>query len=131
MTVIGIDPGKKICGICAEDSEKGTLKKETVSAEKLSECLQKYIREFPDAVIVCGDSATGKSLNNIFAENNISVQYSDEKNSTIEARELYWQEHSKPWWAFFLPKSMLCPKDRTDDYASVVIAKKYIKNKQI
>lgn len=128
MIVIGVDPGRKRCGICVVDSVQGTLKRSLVSSMSLMDKLSKYKSMYPDSIIVCGDSTSSKDLMKSFNTLGYDVVYVDEKNSTLEARKLYWRRHKKPWWAFFIPKTMLHTKRRIDDYAATVIAKRYIEN---
>ena len=126
MIVIGIDPGRKRCGISVVDSVQGTLKRSLVSSLALMDKLTIYKSDYPDSVIVCGDSASSKDLMKSLNTLNYDVIYIDEKNSTLEGRKLYWKRHKKPWWALLIPKTMLHPKRRIDDYAATVIAKRYI-----
>lgn len=126
MTVIAIDPGKRKCGICAEDSEKGTLKKNIADTEFIFDILKEYIIQFPDSEVICGNSFCGKELAEKIKKDNINIILTDEKNSTCLGRKLYWKLNPKPWWAFFIPSSMLVPKIRLDDYAAVIIARKYL-----
>lgn len=126
MIVIGIDPGRKRSGLCVEDSVQGTLRRSVVSFHGLIDNVYKYKHLYPDAVIVCGNSTSSKDLMKSFNTRGLEIQFIDETNSTREARRLYWRKHRKPWWALLLPKSMLHPKRRIDDYAAVVIARRYM-----
>lgn len=126
MIVIGIDPGRKRSGICVEDSVQGTLRRGVISSLALMDHIYKYKAMYPEAIIVCGDSTSSKDLMGSFNTRGVEIQFIDETNSTREARKLYWRKHRKPWWALLLPKSMLHPRRRIDDYAAVVIARRYM-----
>ena len=128
MIVIGIDPGRKKTGICVVDSIHGILRRSVISSITLSDYIIKYKLHYPDATIVCGDSTSSKDLVKSLDTNSNDVIFIDEKNSTVEARKLYWKKHRKPWWALLIPKSLLHPPRRVDDYAAVVIVYRYLKS---
>ncbi|MBQ0105859.1 MAG: RuvX/YqgF family protein [Armatimonadetes bacterium] len=129
MIVIGIDPGRKMCGICVEDSYQGTIKRRVISSRTLLDCVAKYKSTYPEAVIVCGDSAASRELINKINTLNFPIEFVNEENTTKEARKIYWQRHRKPLWGFFLPRTMLTPRRRIDDYAAVIIARRYMDSK--
>ena len=129
MIVIGIDPGRKMSGICVEDRFQGTIKRRVISSRTLLDCLAKYKSTYPDAVIVCGDSAASREIINKINTLNFPIEFVNEENTTMEARKIYWQRHKKPWWGVFLPYTMLSPKRRIDDYAAVIIARRYLDKK--
>ena len=130
MIVIGIDPGRKRCGFCVEDSIQGTLRRGVISSLSLMDHIYKYKDMYPDAVVVCGNSESSRDLINTYNTQGVPIEFEDETGSTLEARVLYWRKHKKPWWGFFLPSTMLHAKRRLDDYAAVVIARRYI-NKHV
>jgi hypothetical protein len=49
-----------------------------------------------------------------------------ETNSTLEARELFWQQHPPSGWRRWLPRSLQTPPCAIDDFAAVVIARRFI-----
>ena len=52
----------------------------------------------------------------------------DEKNSTIEAKNLYWKIHKPGFLLKFIPEKLRSPRRDVDDLAAWVIALRGIKN---
>jgi hypothetical protein len=50
----------------------------------------------------------------------------DEKNSTLEARPLYWQEYPRRGLLRLLPISLLAPPVAIDDFAAVVLGRRFL-----
>ena len=53
------------------------------------------------------------------------VKIVDEKNTTLEARKLYWKKNPPSGWRRLLPISMQVPPVPVDDIAAEVLANKY------
>lgn len=52
----------------------------------------------------------------------------EERNSTLEARALYWQEKPPRGWRRVLPLSLQEPPEPVDDFAAVVLARRFLKS---
>lgn len=128
MVIISVCPGRKRTGICVEDSVQGTLRRGVISSLSLSDHISKYKSMYPDSVVVCEDTERARDLISSFDFLNTEIVYIYDKKTKSIARQLYWRRHRKPWWAFFLPKAILKPKRRIDDYKATVLARKYIKD---
>lgn len=128
MVVIGICPGRKRTGICVEDSVQGTLRRGVISSLSLGDHISKYKFMYPDSVIVCEDSEKSRDLITSFNFTDTDIIYLKDSGLKSTARKLYWRRHRKPWWAFLLPKAILKPKRRIDDYKATVLARKYFRD---
>lgn len=67
----------------------------------------------------------GENENNFLQENiYIKIFEIDEKNTTLEARNLYWKIHKPNLFKRFLPRSMRVPSRKLDDLAAWAIVLK-------
>ena len=50
----------------------------------------------------------------------------DETNTTLQARERYWEHHPKRGWRRLIPSTALYPPVPFDDYAALVLAERVL-----
>ena len=58
----------------------------------------------------------------------IEIKIIDEKNTTLEARKLYWKIHEPDSFQKFLPEGLRVPKRVLDDLAAWAIALRAVRN---
>jgi hypothetical protein len=56
----------------------------------------------------------------------VDITTVDETGSTLEARVLYWQEHRPRGWRRLVPLSLQVPPEPVDDFAAVVLARRFL-----
>jgi hypothetical protein len=86
------------------------------------------LAQHPEAVLVVG-SGTGSAdvLRLIRAACSDAVCVTiEERDSTLQARQLYWEDTPPRGWQRLLPRGMLVPPRPVDDYAAVVLARRYL-----
>lgn len=126
MIVIGLCPGRKRTGICVEDSVQGTMRRGVISSLSVCDHINKYKSMYPGSVVVCEDTERARDLIGSFDFLNTDIIFVKDKKVKATARKLYWRRYRKPWWGILLPKAILKPKRRIDDYKATVLARKYI-----
>jgi hypothetical protein len=50
----------------------------------------------------------------------------NERDSTLEARDLYWKEVPPRGWRRLVPLSLQVPPEPIDDFAAVVLARRHL-----
>ena len=50
----------------------------------------------------------------------------DEKDTTIQARERYWEENPRRGWRRLLPSSLQVPPVPVDDYVALILAERVL-----
>lgn len=105
----------------------------TYRLEGLSD--EKSLTKFNLAFIALGDGTHSKEFFNqikkIIAQENFNapeIILIDERNSTLEARKIYFKIHRPKFLARLLPESLLTPKRAIDDLAAYIIALRALKN---
>lgn len=54
------------------------------------------------------------------------IQLVDERETTLQARRLYFEEHPPAGWRRLIPIGMQLPPCPIDDYAAVLIGRRYL-----
>ena len=131
-TILAIDPGNQKCGLAIADNEKTILRKIVVTGSLLEE-IEKIIEIYKIEKLILGDGTFSKKvkpgISNIVQNNNIELVLVDEKFSTEEARKLYFEENKPKGIWRLVPLGLQAPAEPIDDYAALVLAKRYFKNR--
>ena len=129
--IIAIDPGRDKCGVAVVQSDNRVLERQIAPRATVLDFLQTLIARFPDAVLVLGHATTSRLLREeierLFPETTIEMQ--DETGSTLEARDLYWAENPRRSWRRWWPRSLQMPPEPVDDFAAVVLARRFMAKK--
>ena len=131
-TVLSIDPGTSKCGMAlVRRTEDGSLKllwHDVVPAEAVIVKLHEaYIVEEFHLVII-GDSTGSKKVKTDLRRHlpSMGILVIDEKETTIQARERYWEYNPRKGWRKLLPATLQVPPEAYDDYAALVLAERVL-----
>lgn len=123
-SILAIDPGSDKCGVAVVSAERVVLKRCIVTPERVAETVRELAESYGISKIAIGDATASKkieqSLSALFPH--LTLVFIDEKNSTLEARSLYWEAHPSRGWRRVLPLSLQLPPVPIDDFAAVVLA---------
>ena len=125
--IISIDPGKSKCGIAVVNSSGEVLKREVVSTTNIVEILSEFINEYSANKFLIGSGTFSKTVKKMIINSlpNIPIEVIDEKYSTEVARKLYFKEYPPKGIFKIIPLGLQIPPVPYDDFAAVVLAKKY------
>lgn len=140
--VLGFDPGRDKIGFAFADFE-GELILSGIFAsserEKFFEDISGFIIEqriniIPENIfshlkfIAIGNGTKSKEFYDYVSEKfNCEIIITDEKNTTLEARSLYWKIHEPDLWVKLLPEGMRVPGRILDDLAAWSIVLRALK----
>ncbi|MES1147504.1 MAG: pre-16S rRNA-processing nuclease YqgF, partial [bacterium] len=130
--VLAIDPGRKKCGMAVvvrdQDGKLHVLWRAIVPPTDVIDQSQEVANTFPFSMCLVGSGTTSESMVAALREAwpAIGVVIVDERESTLEARELYWQTIGRKGWRRLLPASLQVPPEDHDDFAAVVIASRFL-----
>ena len=129
--IIAIDPGTKKCGYAVVDSNLSVLQREVISTDKILETIEDGLNIYKIDKIILGNGTNYKnieeSLKNHFSQ--LKVILIGEKFSTLGARKKYFETHPPRGIFKFIPLSLRVPPSHYDDFAAVLLAEKYFKDK--
>ena len=145
--VFGLDPGGDKTGFAFVDGEGGLIVsgifpsgesddffRAVMSGESLARFIIEKLSALPDKLsdsikfIAIGDGTHSKActsqVRNVFTCEVLTV---DERNTTLEARGLYWKLHKPNFWMRLIPEGLRVPARVLDDLAAWAIAVRGLK----
>lgn len=128
-TILAIDPGKYRSGLAVLLEDGAILERAIVKTIDIQEKTYELCYKYQPSVIILGNSGQGKSVEKKLAQLNLktTILFVNEKGSTMEARKLYWQENKPKGLWILVPTGLRIPPEPYDDYAAVVIGRRYLK----
>ena len=143
--MLGLDPGRDKTGFAFVDDE-GRLLASGIFPSRESddffravisdrENIAKFIIEgtlqaitSPIKFIAIGNGTHSKNFTDrVKTAFSCEVLTVDEKNTTLEARGLYWKIHAPNFWTRLIPEGLRVPKRLLDDLAAWAIALRALK----
>jgi RNase H-fold protein (predicted Holliday junction resolvase) len=127
--VLAIDPGKFRSGLAVLSPKGIVISRSVVKTLVLPEEVRSVCAKFSVSLIIIGSGGPGRMIEKsiLSMDINPSVIFVNEKGSTLEARKLYWQENPPKGLFRLIPRTLLIPGETYDDYAAIVIGKRYLK----
>ena len=92
--ILGFDPGKDKCGIAVMGRDRNICYHQVVLSEAAISTIQSLCEQFSIELLVLGDQTTSKSWKQKLTQSlspSIKIVQVDERYSSLEARERYWQ----------------------------------------
>lgn len=131
-TVMAIDPGSAKCGLALVRRDefgeihlvwRGIFPPEEVPAQVSARQVQD-----PFTLIVVGAGTRSKSLVEMLREAmpSIGILVVDERDTTVQARERYWEHNPRRGWRKLLPATLQTPPDPVDDFAALILAERVL-----
>jgi RNase H-fold protein (predicted Holliday junction resolvase) len=126
-TVLGVDPGSSKVGLAVVQSSndgRKILLRGVVEIPNLRSELNAYLRSFKINFAVIGNGTNSKKVQEMIREcaPGLSILILDERDTSIRARERYWEHHPRRGWRRLLPSSLQVPPEPIDDFVAVILA---------
>lgn len=127
--ILAIDPGNAKCGVAVvreEDGKPRMVHGEIVETEQLADALLRLKEEHDFDLVVIGNGTTSRSAQEVVRQAlpGRSILIVDEKDTTIRARERYWEYHPRRGWRRLLPSSLQVPPEPVDHYVALILAER-------
>ncbi|GAB6137348.1 RuvC family protein [Halanaerobaculum tunisiense] len=129
--IIAVDPGKDKCGVAVVEEDLTVKQQEVVARAKLGANLAALQTKYQGAELVIGDGTKSQEVTTELAAICPQISLVDESHSTLEARQLYWQENPPTGWRRLIPLSLQTPPDPIDDYVAIILANRYLQSKNV
>ena len=141
--ILAFDPGRDKTGF-ALVHEDGKLifsgifpssEREIFFEQLLNEDIQNFIIEKREDVqnfierikfMAIGNGTRSREFIKAVAILPFEIKITDERNTTLEARELYWKLHKPEFFLRFLPRGLRVPPRVLDDLAAWAIARRQV-----
>lgn len=125
--VLGIDPGTRKVGFALiEDAESPAIARGIEPLDSLIERLRPLLELHPISAVALGSGTNAAAIAGLLERLGVPVHVIDESDTTYRARALYFQEHPPRGWRRLVPIGLQLPPGPIDDYAAMLIARRYI-----
>ncbi len=128
VAVVAIDPGQDKCGVAALSGEGQVLWRAIATPHRAVDLALRWASE--QAIIVVGRGTGRKSVLQMLRDKGIRAEVVEERDTTIQARALYWQANPPRGWRRLIPRGLLVPPEPIDDWAAVAIARRFLSGKE-
>lgn len=129
MMILGFDPGKDKCGLAVLDRNEKIYYHEIIDSTVTITTIKQLFIKYPLELIVMGDRTTAKTWRKKLTENlspDTTILMVDEHNSTLEARDRYWQIYPPRGLNKLIPLGMRLPPRPVDDIVAIVLVERYL-----
>jgi RNase H-fold protein (predicted Holliday junction resolvase) len=132
MIILGFDPGKDKCGVAVMGSDQSLLYHQVVLTAETIDRIRDLCQQYQVTQIVMGDQTTSKQwqqqLTNVFPS--IPIELVDERYSSLEARDRYWQMYPPSFLTGLIPQGMRQPPRPIDDIVAIILIERYLDSGQ-
>lgn len=127
--ILAIDPGREKTGI-AILKNSNVLEHKIINSDELVQIIKSLLEKYIIKTIVMGNGTSSKKKYDLLKREFIDrdIVLINEYRTTDEARKLYFQENPPKGWKKLIPLGMQVPPVPVDDYAAIVIGRKYLKD---
>lgn len=134
MIILGFDPGRDKCGIAVVSADNNILYHQVVNSESAIALLDKLIGQYHPEILVMGNQTTSsywrkrleKELTQV-----IKIELVNEKNSTQEAKQKYWQIYPPQGLTKLIPLSLRIPPQPVDDIVAIILVERYVRSVKV
>ncbi|MCS6918851.1 MAG: hypothetical protein NZM28_03695 [Fimbriimonadales bacterium] len=123
---LAVDPGSHKAGVAVAErdgDEWRVLFRAIPSLEQLRETLEQCLAQYAPQRLLVGAGTGAKRLLPLLRAwfPDIDWELVEERDTTLQARELYFRYHPPQSWRRLLPKGMRVPPEPYDDYAALAL----------
>ena len=128
QTILGFDPGKDKCGVAVVDGDRKLLYHQVVLSAETIESIGSLCQQYHVDLLVMGDQTTAKQwkqrLTAAFPD--LPIVLVDERHSSLEARDRYWQMYPPNFLTGLIPQGMRTPPRPIDDIVAIILIERYL-----
>ena len=127
--ILGFDPGRDKCGVAVMNAARSVVFHQVIESDRAISVIQELCQQFSIELIVMGDRTTAKSWYQRLTSDlssSIPIVMVDENNSTLEARDRYWEMYPPKALKRLIPPGMRIPPRPVDDIVAIVLIERYL-----
>ena len=131
-TVLAIDPGTSKCGVALvrrQDSKSLEILYRIITpVEHLTAVVHRAYATEPFSLIIVGSGTGSQSVIHLIRENfaSMGLLLVDERDTSLQARERYWEFNPRKGWRKLLPSSLQVPDVPIDDFVAFILAERVL-----
>ncbi|MBD2244318.1 pre-16S rRNA-processing nuclease YqgF [Nostoc sp. FACHB-892] len=127
--ILGFDPGRDKCGLAVMGLDRQLYYHHVVLAKEAIATIETLRQKFPISLMVMGDQTTAKQWRQqLYQEltEPLSIILVDERYTTLEARDRYWQMFPPKGLTKLLPQGLRQPPRPIDDIVAILLIERYL-----
>ncbi|NET01640.1 MAG: pre-16S rRNA-processing nuclease YqgF [Sphaerospermopsis sp. SIO1G1] len=128
-TILGFDPGRDKCGVAVMGLDRRLYYHQVITASEAIADISSIRQQYPISLIVMGDQTTAKKWEKRLNQElipSLNIILVDERYTTLEARDRYWQMFPPTGLTKLLPKGMRQPPRPIDDIVAILLIERYL-----
>ena len=128
-TILGFDPGKDKCGVAVMGGDRTLLYHQVLLTIEVITKISELCQQYNVSRIVMGDQTTAKQWQQqlTIAFPDLPIDPIDERYSSLEARDRYWQMYPANFITKLIPQGMRQPPRPIDDLVAIILIERYFK----
>ncbi len=128
MTIMGFDPGRDKCGVAIMNDQAEVLYSQVINSTQVENLVPQLFSQFACQILVMGNQTTSQLWQNqlqiILPA--IPIILLDERFTTVQARQRYWQIYPAKGFTKLIPLGMRSPPRPVDDIVAIILIEKYL-----
>lgn len=124
--VLGVDPGRDKAGFALLDAAGGVIEAGVLPVERLAVHLNSLLAGRSVTAVALGRGTNSAALAAGLRDLGVPIHLVDEYETSRRARELYFRDHPPRGWRRFIPAGLQLPPVPVDDYAAILIARRFL-----
>lgn len=127
--ILGFDPGKDKCGVAVMGLDRQLQYHEVVPSQGAIASIGDLYQKYPISLLVMGNQTTSKRWKQQIESQlspTVNIILVDERYSSLEARDRYWQMYPPQGFTKLLPKGMRTPPRPIDDIVAILLIERYL-----
>ncbi|MFP4300133.1 MAG: pre-16S rRNA-processing nuclease YqgF [Spirulinaceae cyanobacterium] len=126
--ILGFDPGRDKCGIAVMSRDRQLYYHQVVESTEAIAAIATLQQQYALTQIVMGNQTTSKQWQQqlkTYLSDRIPIDLVDERYSTLEARDRYWQMYPPRGLKRLIPQGMRLPPRPIDDIVAILLIERY------
>jgi RNase H-fold protein (predicted Holliday junction resolvase) len=127
--ILGFDPGRDKCGLAVLGLDRRLHYHEVISASEVVSTIIALRKKYPISILVMGDQTTAKHWKQRLSQElqePLNIVLVDERYTSLEARDRYWQMYPPKGLVKLLPQGMRQPPRPIDDIVAILLIERYL-----
>lgn len=126
--ILGFDPGRHKCGIAVMGLDRNLFYRSVIMSDDVLSTIEQLQQQYPISLIVMGDQTSANDWKEALTQlqEPLRVVLVDERYSSLEARDRYWQLHPPQGLQRLLPQGLRQPSVPVDDIVAMLLIERYL-----
>jgi RNase H-fold protein (predicted Holliday junction resolvase) len=127
--ILGFDPGRDKCGLAVMARDRTLHYHQVIAAKTAIATVEQLRQAYPISVLVMGNQTTAKTWHKQLQAEllpGLKITLIDERYSTLEASDRYWQMYPPQGLTRLIPQGMRTLPRPVDDIVAIVLIERYL-----